>query len=131
MEPDETVARGRPRRAKAGVNYNEVDESDSGIEEIGALKPVKNPFSQAGVRELTNQMSRPKLERLICTMFKSSAEFRASFKAEVSKAANEKRREVLPRTGGGGLGTLGVLPAEGIYVLAVVWRFSQRVNHGK
>ncbi|KAF8539402.1 hypothetical protein BDD12DRAFT_805381 [Trichophaea hybrida] len=115
MQLDETVARGRPRRAKAGVNYNEAHESDSEIEEFGDSKPVKNPFSQANVRELANQMSRPHLEHLICAMFKCSAEFRASFKAEVNKVALAKRREVLPKTGENGLGTLGVLPAEGSY----------------
>ncbi|KAF8243770.1 hypothetical protein K440DRAFT_667791 [Wilcoxina mikolae CBS 423.85] len=126
MQLDETVARGRPRRAKAGVNYNEAHESDSDIEEFGDSKPVKNPFSQANVRELANQMSRPHLERLVCAMFKSSAEFRASFKAEVNKVALAKRREVLPKTGENGLGTLGVLPAEVLVNILSYLKFKDR-----
>ena len=110
-----TVARSRARRSHAArVSYTESDGHDSD-DGSPPEKRVRTSYTQARVREFANAMPRPDLESLICSMFKSSAEFRARFKAEMDKKNLDTRElQPLPRSHSSRLGSLGRFPAEGM-----------------
>ena len=112
-----TVAHGRARRTHATrVTYTEPDGHDSDDGGAPREKRARTSYSQARVREFANAMPRPDLEDLICSMFKSSAEFRTRFKAEMSKKELDTREpQTLPRLSADRLGSLGRFPAEGMY----------------
>lgn len=110
-----TVARSRARRPHAArVSYTESDGHDSD-DGSPPEKRARTSYTQARVREFANAMPRPDLENLICSMFKSSAEFRARLKAEMDKKELDTRElQPPPRLHSNRLGSLGRFPAEGM-----------------
>jgi hypothetical protein len=106
------LGRGRRRAARENVNYRESDEVEDPELVVAVSKPErKKHLRQVDINNLTNQMSRPQLEKLVCSLYKSSPEFRASYKAEV-EAMLAREQDELPRVHNLKLGQLSKLPSE-------------------